>query len=140
MTKEEKIEAIYAEIANKELTLGCKLQTELWRTVSIVEETTDELWYIVVSPESLYGDNDVGAFYCWIRVRWLEAIEPIDIAEIIWHPVMLWTIFERYSSSKWFINSQFILALVDKWTWYDKSIEDQSDECIDYVYNLIQKD
>ena len=52
---------------------------------------------------------------------------------------MIGAIFERYSSNKWFINSQFVMALIDKRTGYDKSIEDQSDECIDYVYSLIQK-
>lgn len=31
------------------------------------------------------------------------------------------------------------MNLIEKWTWYDKSIDDQSDECIDYVYSLIQK-
>ena len=52
---------------------------------------------------------------------------------------MIGTIFERYSSSRWFINSQFITKLIDKWTWYDESIDEQSDECIDYVYSLIKK-
>lgn len=139
MTKEEKIAAIYAEIANKELTLGCKLQTELWRTVSIVEETTDELWYIVVSPESLYGDNDVGAFYCWIRVRWLEAIEPIDIAEIIWHPVMIGDVLD-WVTERWLRVDYNSIVVNDNWSKKRLPIEDQSDECIDYVYSLTQKD
>lgn len=52
---------------------------------------------------------------------------------------MIGTIFERYSSSRWFINSQFITKLIDKWTWYDENIDEQSDECIDYVYSLTQK-
>lgn len=137
MTREEKIQAIYEKIANKELTFGCKVDDECWRIVSIVEETADERWYIVVSEESLYNDEDLGAYYCWLRVSWLEIMEQIDIAEIIWHPVMLGTIFEWYSSSKWFINSQFIIELVEKWVGYDKSIDEQSDECIDYVYSLI---
>lgn len=29
------------------------------------------------------------------------------------------------------------MELVDKWTGYDKSIDEQSDECVDYVYALI---
>lgn len=137
MTREEKIQAIYEKIANKELTFGCKVDDECWRIVSIVEETADERWYIVVSEESLYNDEDLGAYYCWLRVSWLEIMEQIDIAEIIWHPVMLGTIFEWYSSSKWFINSQFVMELIDKWTGYDESIDEQSDECIDFIYSLI---
>ncbi len=139
MTREEKIQAIYEKIANKELTFGCKVDDECWRIVSIVEETADERWYIVVSEESLYNDEDLGAYYCWLRVSWLEIMEQIDIAEIIWHPVMLGTIFEWYSSSKWFINSQFVMELIDKWTGYDESIDEQSDECIDFVHSLIKK-
>lgn len=139
MTRDEKIQAIYEKIANKELTFGCRVNTEYWRIVSIVEETADERWYIVVSEESLYNDEDLGAYYCWLLVRWLEAMEQIDIAEIIWHPVMLGTIFEWYSSSRWFINSQFVMELVDKWTGYDESIDEQSDECIDFIYSLISK-
>ena len=139
MTREEKTQAIYEKIANKELTFGCKVDDECWRIVSIVEETADERWYIVVSEESLYNDEDLGAYYCWLRVSWLEIMEQIDIAEIIWHPVMLGTIFEWYSSSKWFINSQFVMELIDKWTGYDESIDEQSDECIDFVHSLIKK-
>ena len=139
MKREKKLEAIYKEIANKELSFGCRVDTECWRTVSIVEETSDERWYIVVSEESLYNDEDIGAYYCWLRVRWLETMEQIDIAEIIWHPVMLGAIFERYSKNRGYINSQFIISLIAKWTWYDKSIEEQSDECVNFVYSLIKK-
>ena len=49
MTREEKLEAIYEKIANKELTFWCRVNTEYWRIVSIVEETADTIWYIVVS-------------------------------------------------------------------------------------------
>ena len=77
MTREEKIQAIYEKIANKELTFWCRVNTEYWRIVSVVEEAADERWYIVVSEESLYNDEDIGAYYCWLRVRWLEDMESI---------------------------------------------------------------
>ena len=118
MTKKEKLEAIYQEMANKELSFGCicKIndgedvifirQNKTWSYLSIREneEFTVSLWY---TPE------------------------------IIWHPVMIGSIFEWYSSNKWFINAQFVMELIDKRTSYDKPIEAQSDECIDYVYSLI---
>lgn len=31
------------------------------------------------------------------------------------------------------------MELVDKWTGYDESIDEQSDECIDFVYSLTQQ-
>ena len=31
------------------------------------------------------------------------------------------------------------MELIEKWTWYDRPIDDQAEECIDYVYSLIPK-
>ena len=73
----------------------------------------------------------------WYDVEWVY--EKDWTFETIWHPVMLGTIFEWYSSKKWFIHSQFIMELIDKWTGYDNPIDDQAEECIDYIYSLIQK-
>lgn len=61
------------------------------------------------------------------------------VITFVWHPVMIGSVFERYSASKWFINAQFVIELVDKWTWYDRPIEEQSDECVNFVYSLIKK-
>ena len=41
-------------------------------------------------------------------------------------------------ADKW-VNSKVRIELVEKWVGYDKSIDEQSDECIDYVYGLMQK-
>lgn len=140
MTREQKLEAIYKEMANKELSFGCRVNTEYWRIVSIVEETADERWYIVVSEESLYNDEDIGAYYCWLRVRWLEDLEPIDITEIIWHPVMIWDVMYYIRKKYWNNHSWFHTdrsKLIDLRSKEREPIEWQYDECIDYVYSLI---
>lgn len=111
MTREEKLEAIYKEMANKELTPWCCVE---------------------IKAQNEYGDFTY-------RLCRRDERPTTEIKEIIGHPVMLGTIFEWYSKSRWFINSKFVMNLIEKWTWYDKSIDDQSDECIDYVYSLIQK-
>ena len=148
MTRDEKIQAIYEKIANKELTFWCRVNTEYWRIVSVVEETTDERWYIVVSEESLYNDEDIGAYYCWLRVRWLEDLEPIDIAKIIWHPVMIWDVIDwiepywrGYAQDVKFSQERKrkINIVLLQWDKKRESIDTQSDGCIDYVYSLIQK-
>ena len=108
MTRAEKISAIYKEMANKKLTPWC---------------------YVRIEPPY----NGYGTFL--YRLRGDESKK--EIKEIIWHPVMIGTILEWYSSSRWFINSQFITKLIDKRTWYDESIDEQSDGCIDFVYSLI---
>ena len=148
MTREEKIQAIYEKIANKELTFWCRVNTEYWRIVSVVEEAADERWYIVVSEESLYNDEDIGAYYCWLRVRWLEDMESIDVAKIIWHPVMIGDVLDwiepywsGYVQSVEFTERRrrkMNLVLLQR----DNKrlpIDEQSDECIDYIYSLIKK-
>ena len=151
MTREQKLEAIYAEIANKEISFGCRVETEFWRNSSIVEETADERWYIVVSEESLYNDEDLGAYYCWLKVRWLEAMEKIDIAKIIWHPVMIGDVLRQirllagYALDNDLIKksdfgnviAQHNYRITQIWEDFREPIESQSDECIDYVYSLI---
>ena len=163
MTRDEKIQAIYEKIANKELTFWCRVNTEYWRIVSIVEETADERWYIVVSEESLYNDEDIGAYYCWLRVRWLEDMESIDVAKIIWHPVMIGDVidwiekkeFDIHKPIPWFwfeeeekisdesklylIQDYYVDNLISYWGQKREAIESQSDECIDYIYSLIGK-
>ena len=151
MTRGEKIQAIYEKIANKELTFWCRVNTEYWRIVSIVEETADERWYIVVSEESLYNDEDLGAYYCWLRVRWLEDMESIDVAKIIWHPVMIWDVLRQIrllagyaldndlikKSDFWNVIAQHNYRITQIWEDFREPIETQSDECIDFVHSLI---
>ena len=146
LKRAEKLEAIYKEMANKELTFWCRVNTEYWRIVSIVEETADERWYIVVSEESLYNDEDLGAYYCWLRVRWLEDMEQIDIAEIIWHPVTIGDVIDwiepywaGYAQDVRFTEERRrkINLILLQWDKKREPIESQSDECIDYVYSLI---
>ena len=130
MTREEKITAIYKEMANKDLSFGCKVKFSKWI-------------YTIINKESVWSLNSYvtenWAIHNTIVIEDRVNSRCYLIEEIIWHPVMIGTIFERYSSSRWFIHSQFVMELIEKWTWYDRPIDDQTDECIDYVYSLIQK-
>lgn len=126
MTREEKIVAIYKEMADTDIDEWC-----------IIEAYDGERWTIL--------DYNWTRAYVW-RQRWdfekFDDYQHLSIKfwyEVIWRPVMIGTIFEWYSASKWFINAQFVMELIDKWTGYDNPIDDQSDECIDYVYSLIPK-
>ena len=108
-------------MANDELTLGCKISIDR-EIVTIVDSDRHWDWITILRED-------------W----WVTRDDYENEFIIIWHPVMIGTIFEWYSSSRWFINSQFVIHLIERWTGYDKPIEEQSDECIDYVYSLIQK-
>lgn len=127
MTREEKLEAIYDEMANKELTFGCRCrrndgedvifirQNKTWSYLSIREneEFTVSLWY---TPE------------------------------IIWHPVMIGDVLDWIDNKMGVSNHEYEEFVINEvnmaillWGEYPKPIEEQSDECIDYVYSLIQK-
>lgn len=127
MTREEKLEAIYKKMANKKRTFGCRCrindgedvifirQNKTWSYLSIREneEFTVSLWY---TPE------------------------------IIWHPVMIWDVIKRIKANREISYWEYLVKLLGQlsrpWLWreLELSIEEQSDECIDYVYSLIQKD
>lgn len=134
MTREEKIEAIYAEMANKEATFGCRYK--FIKKYQYCDWAWFEPWDMITlcKRDAKYEDSFLTTFFRDIA---LIKKDVYDYVEIIWHPVMIGSIFERYSASKWFINAQFVMELIDKWAGYDKNIEDQSDECIDYIYSLI---
>lgn len=144
MTREEKIAAIYKEMANKKFTLGCKINVKYrayyhWETGGEVSYSKEDNLIVWVDWIASNGDIELNeSEFSEADPNWY--IEDLEIlVKIIWHPVMLWTIFEWYSKNRGYINSQFIISLIAKWTWYDKSIDDQSDECIDYVHSLIKK-
>lgn len=140
MTREEKIKAIYEEMANKELTFGCKLQ--------VIESVWPIQWVIfnVVSE---------GYKVLWDDRKITTETKNSDLT-VIWHSVMIWDVLDRYRTNNndykvWEIDpydlksySAFqeydIKRLLNLWTGKRTLIDEQSDECIDYVYNLIQKD
>lgn len=55
--------------------------------------------------------------------------------KIIWHPVMIWDVLDYFWNKKWAMTLDRILRF-----WENKinPIEEQSDECVDYIYGLIK--
>ena len=123
MTREEKIAAIYKEMANKELTPWCCVE---------------------VKAQNEYGD------FTYRLCRWDER-PTTEIKEIIGHPVMIGDVFDYTKETKivmfwsdvsWanYIRSwEECINIFNLWEHKRKSIDDQSQECIDYVYSLIKK-
>ena len=123
MIREEKIKAIYKEMANKELTPWCCVE---------------------VKAQNEYGD------FTYRLCRWDER-PTTEIKEIIGHPVMIGDVFDYTKETKidmvWSDSSCAIdvrdweecINIFNLWEHKRKSIDDQTDECIDYVYSLIQK-
>lgn len=127
-TIEQMIEVIYEEIANKELSFSCNVKVETssyWRTGKFIKETNDIVKYI--------DSND-----------WEEQIQDYNNIynemEIIWHPVMIWDVLDwmeqRVTDVVWM--PLFMWIMQSTWKHKRKPIEDQSEECITYIYNLIK--
>lgn len=137
MTRDQKIVAIYKEMANKELTLGCKVKFSKW-IYSIIDR--EDVWFL-----SSYKGQD------WDIYNTIEIEDGVNsrcysIEEIIWHPVMIWDVLDwiepywsGYVQSVEFTDRRrkkknLVLLQRDN---KRLPIDEQSDECIDYVYGLI---
>lgn len=167
-TKEEKIKAIYEKIANKELTFWCRVIIETtwlqhscssWYdeeyTWTIYEYATwlDDYLGWKVKEWNLLGSEDyyLSSWECynpdsldfsdfkyfeWLAVVW-ESEEKKDttyLYKIIWHPVMIGDVIEYFY---WDARCKDFVFL---WRKLKEPIEDQSDECIDFVYSLLEKE
>ena len=107
------IKRIYEVIADKTLSFGCKIQCWNYETLAI---------------EECFPSTQ------WVEKRWFTLSSE---REIIWHLVMIWDVYDYLEKQK------------VKWCWFEiiqlrenkrKSIDDQSEECITFIYNIIKND
>ena len=134
MELKEKIDAIYEKIANKDLNFGCRIfhKVESWKRSFKARIITDKI------------EKDYGTFY-WVKlysensITWLQEKE----MEIIGNPVMLGDVLDWiYDNEMTLFEDTWINHIIDTtiklWIWnLRKPLEDQSDDCIDFIYNLI---
>jgi len=150
MNKEEMIKAIYEEIADKTLSFGCIIKShhnrkpKTWSS----EQFTNDIFIAESNKNYYYHSSPIDWEWIW-KPRYKS-----DNIEIIWHPVMIWDILLRVKKKWWnmVISSSWNIMFNKSWTpeanwsykeiwWYkvDKSVNEQSISCIEYIYNLIQK-
>ena len=130
-------------MANKEKTIWCKY----------LVYATDEPDKIIKAIESwrdftlYFGEND----YAMIPTE-QDYYKYYSIKEIIWHPVMLWDALNWLDKKMDKISKEVMRAdvfyqnvylntsnLLNGWKKKSKPIEDQSDDCIYFIYSLIKK-
>ena len=131
MNRLEKIEAIYKEVANKELSFGCRLLNP--HSMQIMQFTQRSFSLPKSSIKAITWNS------------FLIAKE--DFFEIIWHPVMIGDVFdymfrcEDWTRNEWIIDevTEKLIMPQSKHQWWNKRkpIEEQSEECKEYVYNLL---
>lgn len=151
MNREEKISTIYKEIANKELTFGCKILIDK-EIATVIEE--DKYWdWIAILREDWWVTRDESDY---------------EFTEI-GHPVMIWDVLDYFKNKRFYCtkckkivdwrdvsddqlwgeyycdicNANHLYDIEDDiiFYWFEKRkpIETQEDQCIDYIYNLIWK-
>ena len=102
------------QIANKDLDFWCKIKLKTGETDTIT-------WK---------------AIWPWITCLFFRQIRLDNIEEIIGHPIMIGNVLDYFWNKKWLMTLDRILRF---WEEKTKTIEEQSDKCIDYIYNLISK-
>jgi len=167
-TKEKMLKVIYDKIADNTLSFGCRVSfwtywmwmqpanyyywvitTEKYnkdktKTIYIVSEKWfqewNRGWKTIQKPEEweIYYNEDNELSWLWIY----------ENVKIIWHPVMIWDVlgwFKENHNMKEETNidyyNEIISDLLITWLWSEtrKSIDKQSIECIEYIYNLIKQ-
>ena len=138
MNRQEKIYKIYEKIANKELSFGCRIWDNIV-TFKIWEEN-NEFWYSNVFVKMLKTGDEI------ITLSWFDEVD----WKLIWHPVMIWDVLDwLYENNLWFVKEKNSCSCCDDWVdneqkiiWLWKNLrltlEKQPNECVDYIFNLIE--
>ena len=128
------IKAIYEKIADKTLSFGCKI-IEWWSE------------YIFLYKKEL--DSSKNKYNIYLNPITNLEYNKSFIDKIIWHPVMIWDVLDYIDSMEFKHSKDFMkwrkeqypviidTFLID-WEHKRKPIEEQSSDCIEYIYNLIK--
>jgi len=122
LTREEKIRKIQLIIWNKETNFWCKITPE-W----------DECNCTILWEEY----PDLYVLFDWqkkpqtIRYPWYMFV--------IWHPVMLWDVLDWRGNQPAENTIDCLPDILYRKYWKElrKPLQDQSDDCIDYIYGLL---
>lgn len=148
MNKQQMLDRIYAVIADKTLSFGCNVHHTL-------RNERDHFQYITDYPDVQYlVDSHKIVTFNW-KCFSCECNEWSEY-KIIWHPVMIGDVLDwiyendidqvelhqlmerkKYTNFTYTPASVMVIAL---WKEKRKPIDDQSDECIKFVYDLLPKE
>lgn len=124
LTSQQKIDAIYEKIARKDLEFWCWL------------DSGRNDWYLLDTSRYLVEKSE------W-KYKLYESYTKnkiTDIIKIIGHPVMIWDVMDYLDN----LPPEELLKIIEEtekifyiWKYKRKPIEDQSDDCISFIFNLI---
>lgn len=128
--KQENIKTIYEKISDKTLSFWCNIKymfswkeycnTYIWRNpfTNKIQLVMNNIWCV-----------DTGK---------IVSIWKKDITKIIWKPIMIWDIFDwQIINSKHSNITEERLKIIWLWKFLKYPLEEQTEECINYIFNLI---
>jgi len=137
MTKEEMLTVINKEIADKVLSLWCRIETS--RSL----KTKKYAQYICKHYGMDWKERGHRRLDCW----WNVVMWKPQHFEVIGHDVMIWDVLEYNMDAEW---NYELAPQFSSWDWefirdktitlrekLRKPIEEQSIKCITFIYNLI---
>lgn len=132
MELKEKIDFIYEKIARKDLSFGCRFQGE--KSSYVIQ---DPHWCFVWWDWWIYNDR------CDTELN-----TQIKVEKIIGHPVMIGDVID-YINEDIFLGAGYdevfyhswesVVDVISLWEEKRKPIEEQDDECVNFIFNLISK-
>ena len=141
------IDKIYYKVSDKTVSPWILIKPIIWEEyVSPSFQSYVHLDKNLVVWQSLLSDNEWYRLWLWYYDEHWDAFVEIsnndDYALIIWHPVMIGDVLDFVAEHDKTIpywlseeETEIVILRLEK----RKPIEDQSDECIDFIYNLIQQ-
>lgn len=156
MTTQEKLDKIYEVMADKTLSFGCKIYYEKQER----NEIKTKLWYQKPIITERWEDTILGVSDWWDEFHeyyrgtlnddlhiWPDEWRigySYEIADIIWHPLMIGDVLDWIEKlvipvgrhSPYYYFSIVLDGRQEK----RLPLNDQSDECIDFIYSLLPED
>lgn len=137
MNKEQMITEIYSVVANKKFCNWCKIVYRPKATQWYYK--TRKILSTKINSDLLYVEH-------WYHYFTPQKILREQITKVIWHPVLIWDVLnwlEEYNKTNIKeVSAHRIAWLKINKCWEDKlkPIENQSIQCIIYIFNLIKNE
>lgn len=156
LTREEKIDAINEVIARKDLTFGCRAKIFYTNYPTLTDKDfwvdTQNIDVTILSELFLNDEEKIDIkFYkdTFLMEDWI--LEPVlyqsyrnFFIKIIGHPVIIGDIMDYFYGISYKLPyddfSELINSLIKDYKYELRlPIEEQSDKCVDFIYNLISE-
>lgn len=128
-SREEKIDAIYEKIADKTLSFGCRVK--LPKEVCHPDNTK-----IIERIDKCHPDATRKYVIYYTNPSGLRFVDEVSEDIPIWHPIMIWDVLDWIEKNPQSYEADFKVLHI--WENKRKPLEEQSDDCIDYIYNLLE--